>query len=126
MRRALFLAVWVVATLQATHFRLNTAETTTLNVGDTLISTLGHFKATLLETGCVLSIESLTPQDTYIKQGNYSSSAVTSNCKSLVIEEGRLRTDTSFTYLEVGISYNLTTIFTIDDWGVMRLIGTYR
>ena len=48
MRRALLLAICVVVTLQATYFRLNTAETTTLNVGDSLISTLGHFKATLL------------------------------------------------------------------------------
>jgi len=26
----------------------------------------------------------------------------------------------------VGPSFNKSTIFTIDDWGVMRLIATYR
>ena len=68
-------------------------------MGDSLISTLGYFKATLLQTGCVLSIESLTSQDTYIKVGNYTSDTVSSNCKSLTIQEGRLQTDTDFTFL---------------------------
>lgn len=28
--------------------------------------------------------------------------------------------------MEVGTSFNISTIFTIDDWGVIRLIGTYQ
>ena len=35
-------------------------------------------------------------------------------------------TDNAFTYMYVGPAYNLSTILTIDDWGVIRLIGTYQ
>ena len=43
-----------------------------------------------------------------------------------MIEQGRLTTDNNFTYLQVGSSFNISTLFTIDDWGVIRLVGTYQ
>lgn len=56
MKRALFFTALLLTTLQVTLFRLNTNEVKKLNVGDSLISTLGYFKATLLQNKCVLSI----------------------------------------------------------------------
>ena len=37
-----------------------------------------------------------------------------------------MATDNNFNYLTVGTSFNISTILTIDDWGVIRLIGTYQ
>ena len=56
MRVLLFLALLITVTLSATYFRLNTNENIRLNVGDSLISTLGLFKATLLQNQCTLSV----------------------------------------------------------------------
>lgn len=56
MKTHLFLVFIVVGAYCATYFRLNTNENTQLSAGDTLISTLGLFKATLLQSKCVLSI----------------------------------------------------------------------
>lgn len=56
MNSHLFLVFFVLGAYSLTYFRLNTNENTQLKVGDTLISTLGLFKATLLQSQCVLSI----------------------------------------------------------------------
>lgn len=87
---------------------------------------MGLFKATLLQNQCVLSISKFDGINTYSKLGNYSSPDYNGNCNALVISEGRLATDANFTYLSVGTSFNLSTIFTIDDSGIIRLIGTYK
>jgi len=42
--------------IQTTNFRLNTNEVITMKSGDTLISTLGYFKATLISNNCTLEI----------------------------------------------------------------------
>ena len=126
MQKVLLLALWVTLISSATYFRLNTAETTRLNIGDSLISTMGLFKATLLQNQCVLSIENFNGNNGYNKLGNYSSPDFTSNCNYLQIVEGRVATDNNSTYLSVGNSFNISTILTIDDTGVIRLIGTYQ
>ena len=87
---------------------------------------MGLFKATLLQNQCLLSIENFNGNNGYTKIGNYSSPDFTGNCNSLVISEGRVATDNNSTYMSVGTSFNISTILTIDDWGVIRLIGTYQ
>lgn len=62
--------------------------------------------------------------DSYTRLGNYSSPN-TSSCRYLKVTEGQLVTDTNQAYMWVGSSFNSSTIFTIDDNGVMHLIGTY-
>lgn len=57
--------------------------------------------------------------------GNYLSTNVTGNCKSLTIQNGQIVTESNFTYMYVGTGYNISTILTIDDVGIIRLIGTY-
>jgi len=73
MKSFVFLLLLLAIVTSTTLFRINTNEVAKLNLGDTLISTLGYFKATLLQTNCVLSIESLTVNNTYVKVGNYTS-----------------------------------------------------
>lgn len=58
--------------------------------------------------------------------GNYSSPDFSGNCNSLSISEGRVATNNNSTYMTVGSSFNISTILTIDDWGIIRLIGTYQ
>jgi hypothetical protein len=56
MRQALSLALLIITVSGVTLFRLNTQETVRLSVGDSLISTMGQFKVTLLQTQCMLSV----------------------------------------------------------------------
>ena len=35
-------------------------------------------------------------------------------------------TDNNFTYMDLGDTFNYSTILTIDDNGIIRLIGTYK
>lgn len=125
MHRQILLPLLLIITHSAVHFRLSTNENNRLNVGDSLISTLGLFKATLLQNQCLLSIENFV-NTTYTKIGNYSSPNVTGNCNYIAVQNGQLVTDNNSTYLYLGASYNLSTILTIDDVGVIRLIGTYQ
>ena len=126
MRRTISLAFIIITAYAITYFRLNTNENIKLSVGDSLISTLGLYKATLLQNQCTLSIETFNGNNGYNKVGNYTSSNYTGNCNYLNVSEGRVVTDNNFTWMYVGDSFNLSTILTIDDWGVIRLIGTYR
>jgi hypothetical protein len=113
----------LIVTFQNTLFRLSTKEVTKLNVGDSLISTLGYFKATLQQTGCVLSVSTFK-SSSYANVGNYTSQNVTGNCKSLTIIDGGVVTESNTTYMTLGKLYSISTILTIDDMGVIRLIGT--
>ncbi len=126
MKVGVFLAFLIFTTQSATYFRLNTNENTKLNPGDTLISTMGLYSATLLQNLCVLSISTFNGNNGYTKVGNYTSPNVTGNCNYLTIIDGQIVTDNNSTYMYVGPTYNLSTIFTIDDYGIMRLIGTYQ
>jgi hypothetical protein len=56
MRRLLSLTLLILTVTAVTYFRLNTNEDVRLNIGDSLISTMGLFKATLLQSQCTLSI----------------------------------------------------------------------
>lgn len=98
-----------------------------LNAGDSIISTLGYFKATLQKSGCALTVYKFnTANNTYQNLGNYQSSLYSGDCNQLSIQGGMLVTDGGKTYLTApNIAYNYSTIFTIDDQGVMRLISTY-
>jgi hypothetical protein len=107
-------------------FRLNTNEVARLNAGDALVSTLGYFKATLLSKNCTLAISSFSDNNTYVSAGNYSSPNVSGDCQYLTVVDGAVVTDSNQSYMRVGSGYNLSTILTIDDWGVIRLIGTYQ
>jgi hypothetical protein len=47
----------------------------------------------------------------------------------LQVSNGSLMTNDNFTYMTVmiaGRDFNISTILTIDDWGIIRLIGTYQ
>jgi len=98
-----------------------------LKAGDSLISTLGHFKATLQQSGCKLGINKFNNNtNAYENIGNYTSSLFTGDCNELVIQDGAIVTDSGKQYLATqNIAYNYSTTFTIDDQGVMRLISTY-
>ena len=62
----------------------------------------------------------------YDYKGDYHSTTFSGDCNNLQIKEGRIETDNGSSYLTVtNIDYNYSTIFTIDDEGVMRLIGTF-
>ena len=126
MLKPLSLSLLIITTLATIHFRLNTNEVTRLNVGDSLISTLGLFKATLLQTECVLSIETFNGNNGYNKVGNYTPDTSPGNCNYLDIIQGTVVTDNNATYMTVGNNFNLSTIMTIDDLGIIRLIGTYQ
>lgn len=126
MRRLLSLTCLIATVVAATYFRLNTNENTRLNVGDALISTMGLFKATLLQSRCTLSIETFNGNNAYDKVGNYTSGNYSGNCNFLNITKGKVVTDNNFTYMEAGTNdYLISTILTLDDLGVIRLIGTY-
>ena len=56
MKGLLFLVFIILSTHSVTYFRLNTNENTQLSVGDILTSTLGLFRASLLQNRCMLSI----------------------------------------------------------------------
>ncbi len=87
---------------------------------------MGLFKATLLQNQCTLSIETFNGNNAYNKVGNYTSGNYTGSCNFLTVANGRIVTDNNFTYMTAGSnSYNQSTILTIDDIGVIRLIGTY-
>ncbi len=121
--KAIVLSALLIIALQKTVFRLNTEETTILLAGDSLISTLGYVKATLISNGCTLQIWSFK-NPSYSIIGNYTSPNVTGNCKSLTITSGSVLTESNATYLWLGKGFDKSTILTIDDWGVIRLIGT--
>jgi hypothetical protein len=74
----------------------------------------------------MLSISTFNGNNGYTKIGNYTSSNFTGNCNYLTITDGQVVTDNNSTYMYVGPSYNLTTVLTIDDLGIIRLIGTYQ
>jgi hypothetical protein len=111
----------------ATYLRLSTTGTRTLNVGDSLISTLGLFKATLQTNGCTIAVYRFnTVSNVYLLMGNYSSTMYSGNCNYLTIQNSMLLDNSGRPYLTTPItSYNYSTIFNIDDEGVMRLISSY-
>ncbi len=84
MKSYLFLVFLLLSTYCETYFRLNTNENPKLNVGDSLTSTLGLFRATLLQSKCMLSIEYFN-NTAYNRVGNYTSPNVTTNCNSLTV-----------------------------------------
>jgi hypothetical protein len=77
----------LIITHSATHLRLSTLETTTLNVGDTLISTLGYFQATLQKTNCSLQVSMFNETNfTYVVKGTYKPANISSDCASLQVK----------------------------------------
>lgn len=126
MKYACFFLVLIQTFTAAEVFRLNTNEVVRLSVGDALVSTLGYFKATLQAKDCALAISSFSENSTYVSAGSYISPNVSDNCQFLSIIDGAVVTDSNQSYIYVGSGYNLSTILTIDDWGVIRLIGTYQ
>lgn len=77
-------------------------EISTLNSGDSIISTLGLVKATLVSSSCGLSIDVFNNStNKYDNKGVYTSSLYSGNCSSLTIKEGRLETNSGRQYLAV-------------------------
>lgn len=98
MKALLFsLLLITIAFSSAINFRLNTNEVTRLNIGESLISTLGFFKGTLTSANCSLTIYSFsTDTDSYTKTGSYSSPNVQSpTCRYLEVQEGKVVTDSN-------------------------------
>ncbi len=87
MKKIVLLSLLIMLSLQATQFRLNTNEVSKMNVGDSIISTLGYFKATLQQTRCTLAISQFK-SGSYVNVGNYTSQDVSGNCRSLTIIDG--------------------------------------
>ena len=62
----------------------------------------------------------------YLTKGNYSSDIYSGNCEYLQVEEGKVTTDSGMDYIRVNSSSsNYSTIMTIDDEGVIRVIATH-
>ena len=102
-----------------TKFRLSTNELTKLTPEDTLVSTLGLFRMKLRKSGCQLAVDIFDNSTSkYSSKGNFSSQLYTQDCDYLTIGEGKILTDIGSDYLVVeGVSFNYSTILTIDDEG---------
>lgn len=123
-----FCTIFLITIAQALQkFRLSSLDSFQLTPNNTIVSTLGNFRCGLRKTGCKLAVDIFdNATSKYTSKGNYSSTLYTGDCEYLNITDGKIVTDTGATYLNVtGISFNYSTTFTIDDEGVMRLIGTY-
>ena len=127
MKGVFYCIFLVVAGLCATNFRLDTTGISRLNVGDSIISTLGHFRATLTKPNCSLQVHSFNQtQKKYESKGKLTISNRVNECEYMQIIDGMLRTNDNITMAQVlAVSYNDSTVFTIDDQGVFRLISTY-
>jgi hypothetical protein len=130
MKRVFCRILLIVGVVSLTQLRLSTNGTTesqVMNNGDSIISTLGNFKATLEKSGCRLAIYGFNNiSNNYQFVGRYNSSLYAGDCNRLSIDGGRLVTDSGQQYLTAyNVAYNYSTVFTIDDEGVLRLISTY-
>ena len=129
MKQLFYMAFLIAYTCCVTHIRLstNSVNDKVLLPEDSIISTLGLFKAVLKKSKCALSVMAFNNRtNLYDFKGDYYSELFTGDCNQIHIKDGRLETDTGSRYLSVeNLDYNYSTIFTIDDEGVMRLIGTF-
>lgn len=129
MKQLFYMAFLIAYTCCVTHIRLstNSVNDKVLLPEDSVISTLGLFKAVLKKSKCALSVMAFNNRtNLYDFKGDYYSELFTGDCNQIHIKDGRLETDTGSRYLSVeNLDYNYSTIFTIDDEGVMRLIGTF-
>ena len=98
-----------------------------MDVGDSLISTLGEFKATLQGNDCSLLVERFNHQtNNYSNHGVFKSPVYVTFCNYIAVRSDRIITSNNSTYLSVdNLAYNHSTIFMIDDQAVLRLISTY-
>jgi hypothetical protein len=129
--KSLFCGIFLISVSYClVQLRLSTNGTDaskSLNANDSIISTLGNFKATLQQSGCSIAVFKFNNvTNNYESQGNYKSSLYTGDCSALTIQGGQLVTDNNKQYLLApNLAYNYSTTFTIDDQGVIRLISTY-
>lgn len=111
-------------------FRISTEidQIQTLKVNDSLISTLGRYRATLTQDQCRLKIQKFSPKSlSYTDQGYFKSKLSNYNCSYLTIKSGQITTDADAIYMFLSVQdYNHSTILTIDDSGVIRIIGTIQ
>ena len=127
MKQLFFAIFLIVATQTLKNHILSTTGMKQLTPNDMLVSTMGIFRVKLLSSGCKLAVDTFnSTTSAYVSKGNYSSNIFTGNCNYLNVTEGKLVTNNGSDYLTVtSISFNHSTLFNIDDNGVMRLIGSY-
>lgn len=94
MKKVICQLLFASIVLSLTTHRLSQgylAETNTINSGDSIVSTLGLFKATLVSSGCGLRIDLFNNStNKYDNKGVYTSSLFSGNCTSLTVKEGRI------------------------------------
>lgn len=129
MKKVFYLIFLIAYTYCVNHLRLSTSSVKdkTLLPEESISSTLGLFKAVLKKSKCVLSVYKFNNRtNVYDYKGDYHSTTFTGDCNNLTIKQGLIVADNRSPYLAVtNIDYNHSTVFTIDDEGVMRLIGTF-
>lgn len=111
-------------------FRLSTQsdQIQTLRINDSIISTLGRYRATLTQDQCRLKIQKFSPKTlNYTDKGYFKSILSNYNCSSLTIKPGQIITDFNAIYMFLSVQdFNHSTILTIDDTGVIRIIGSVQ
>jgi hypothetical protein len=118
---AVILASIISSATSTTYLRLSNYGQTTLSPGDSIISTAGNYRMTLIASGCRLDVERFTT-NAYVSVGAYTSSTAPGDCLNLILQPvtGNVLNDKSLVYIPMGQSCNLTTL-TIDDSAVIRL-----
>lgn len=102
--KSLFCGIFLICVSYClVQLRLSTNGTEvskSLKANDSIISTLGNFKATLQQSGCSIVVYKFNNvTNSYESQGNYKSSIYTENCSALLIQGGKLVTDSNKLYL---------------------------
>ena len=105
--------------------RLDPEGITRLNNGDILVSTLGLYKMSLKGTGCSLEVSKFDGNRDYLVRGVYRPSGFQSDCTYIELNQGVLRTNTQAEYLKINGDVTFAS-FTIDDTGMIRLIGYHK
>jgi hypothetical protein len=102
-------------------------ELSAMNINDTIVSTLGHFKATLINPKCRLQIEEFL-EGIYTTMGYYDSpNSQGQDCRflSFNLSVGSLVTSEQYQFAFVkGPCESM--LFTIDDTGLVRLTCVYE
>ena len=126
MNFSALIALLFISVKCSIYHRLDSNGQNTLNAEDSLASTFGIFRITLKEADCKLSVQRFDKNERRYKNiGDYQSPSFNANCKNLTISNGTILTNTNATYMAVNnANSNFSTILTIDDEGIIRLVAT--
>jgi hypothetical protein len=124
MKKIPLFFILVVLVCTSTFKRLDsfTPAYQKLTTSDQVISTLGKYQFQLVQAGCKLNIFQFNDANyTYSQIDTYNSSL--SDCTSLNASKGQVLTNTGKVFANLSSNDYAKTSLTIDDNGVIRLIG---